>query len=81
MRKSKLMIAKTTINTENLQINDYYEERFMQRLSNPIIVKTNINDTNKQINDWLKTSLFRTKQLVIAKQNINTKRYELIIIN
>ena len=57
------------------------EERFMLRLSNPIIVKTNINGTNKQINDWLKTSLFRTKQLVIAKQNINAKRHELIIIN
>ena len=57
MRKSKLMIAKTTINTENLQINDYCKERFMLRLSNSIIVKTNINATNKQINDWLKTSL------------------------
>ena len=54
MRKRKLMIAKTTINTENLQINHYCKERFTLRLSNPIIVKTNINDTNKQINDWLK---------------------------
>ena len=81
MRKSKLMIAKTTINTENLQINHYCKERFTLRLSNPIIVKTNINDTNKQINDWLKTSLFRTKQLVIAELNINAKRHELIIIN
>ena len=53
----------------------------MLRLSNSIIIKTNINATNKQINDWLKTSLFRTKQLVIAKQNINAKRHELIIIN
>ena len=53
----------------------------MLRLSNPIIVKININATNKQINDWLKTSLFRTKQLVIAELNINAKRHELIIIN
>ena len=68
MRIGKSMIAKTTINTENIQINDYCKARFMLRLSNPIMVKTNINDTNKQINDWLKTSLFRTKELVITKQ-------------
>ena len=43
--------------------------------------KVNINVENKQINDWLKTSLFRTKQLVIAKQNINAKGHEFIIIN
>ena len=51
------MIAKTTNNTENLQISYYCKERFMLRLSYSIIVKTNINATNKQINDWLKTSL------------------------
>ena len=57
MRKSKLMIAKTTITTENLQINDYCNERFMLRLSTSIIVKTNINATNKQMIEWLETSL------------------------
>ena len=41
------MIAKITINTENQQINDYWKQRFMLKMSKLIIVK---NQYCKQAN-------------------------------